>query len=61
MMCGFDKRENEGVSLGARERRSQWETEEQRLTCRAGGLCEWLMMNKVFHNSHMGYEVMGVS
>lgn len=61
MMCGFDKRENKGVSLDMRERRSQWETEKQWLTCRAGGLCEWLMMNKVIHNSHMGLEVMGVS
>lgn len=54
VMCGFDKRENKGVSLDTRERRSRWETEEQWLTCRGGGLCEWLMTNKVIHNSHMG-------
>lgn len=54
MMCGFDGRENKGVSLDTRGRRSQWDMEKQGLTCRAGGLCEWLMTNKVIHNSHMG-------
>lgn len=58
---GFDARENKGVSLDMRERRSQWDAGKQWLTCRADGLCEWLMMNKVIHNSHMGREVMGVS
>lgn len=61
MMCGFDRRENKGVSLDTRKRSSRWETERQRLTCRAGGLCEWLMTNKVIDYSHKGKEVMGVS
>lgn len=61
MMCGLDKTGNKGVSLDTRERSSQREAQRQWLTCRAGGLCEWLMTNKVIHNSHMGREVMGVS
>lgn len=54
MMCGFDRRENKGVSLDIRGRRSRRGAEEPGLTCRAAGLCEWLMTNKVMHNSHMG-------
>ena len=61
MMRGFDRREKKGVSLDIGDRRSQFETERQWLTCRESGLCEWLMTNKVILNSHMGWEVMGVS
>ncbi|KAG8006810.1 hypothetical protein GBF38_022842, partial [Nibea albiflora] len=52
VMCGFDKRENKGVSLDTRERRSRWETEKQWLTCRGGGFwqqvdCSYILVRRL--------------
>ena len=61
LMCRFDSKGSKGVSLDAGDGRSQQEMERQWLPCRAPGLCEYLMTNKVICNSHVGQEVTGES